>query len=73
MLKYSSPNPWGREFLVAGEQDIIHTKPFFFPFSSAVTYINRPLDVNQRHRPYERDGQIGRVLRSCHDNKPVAF
>ncbi|MQM22392.1 hypothetical protein Taro_055444 [Colocasia esculenta] len=57
MLKYSSPNPcgrvtscWGRvgEFLVAREQEIIHTKPFFFPFSSAATCTNRPLEVYQR-------------------------
>ncbi|MQM10648.1 hypothetical protein Taro_043544 [Colocasia esculenta] len=40
---------WGRveEFLVAGEQEIVHTKPFFFPFSSTVTYTNRPLEVDQ--------------------------
>ncbi|MQL91457.1 hypothetical protein Taro_024068 [Colocasia esculenta] len=51
------PNPrdefitcWGRveEFLVAGEQEIVHTKPFFFPFSSAVTCTNHPLEVDQR-------------------------
>ncbi|MQM13679.1 hypothetical protein Taro_046605 [Colocasia esculenta] len=68
---------WGRveEFLVAGEQEIVHTKPFFFPFSSAVTYTNRPLEVDQRfrRRPCERDGPIGCILRSCHDIKPVAF
>ncbi|MQL67878.1 hypothetical protein Taro_000179 [Colocasia esculenta] len=61
------------EFLVAGEQEIAHTKPFFFPFSSAATYINRPLEVDQRRRPCERDGLIGCVLRSCHDSKPVTF
>ncbi|MQM21027.1 hypothetical protein Taro_054057 [Colocasia esculenta] len=40
---------WGRveEFLVAGEQEIAHTKPFFFPFSSAATCTNHPLEVNQ--------------------------
>ncbi|MQL80947.1 hypothetical protein Taro_013400 [Colocasia esculenta] len=44
---------WGRveEFLVAGEQEIAHTKPFFFPFSSAATCTNRPLEVDQRRRP----------------------
>ncbi|MQL89236.1 hypothetical protein Taro_021806 [Colocasia esculenta] len=51
------PNPrdefrtcWGRveEFLVAGEQEIVHTKPFFFPFSSAATCTNHPLEVDQR-------------------------
>ncbi|MQM14374.1 hypothetical protein Taro_047304 [Colocasia esculenta] len=50
------PNPrdkfrtcWGRveEFLVAGEQEIVHTKPFFFPFSSAATCTNHPLEVDQ--------------------------
>ncbi|MQL91641.1 hypothetical protein Taro_024259 [Colocasia esculenta] len=53
------PNPrdefrtcWGRveEFLVAGEQEIIHTKPFFFPFSYAATCINHPLEIDQRFK-----------------------
>ncbi|MQM07654.1 hypothetical protein Taro_040497 [Colocasia esculenta] len=53
------PNPrdefitcWGRvkEFLVAGEQEIVHTKPFFFPFSSAATCTNHPLEVDQRFK-----------------------
>ncbi|MQM15176.1 hypothetical protein Taro_048110 [Colocasia esculenta] len=41
---------WGRveEFLVAGEQEIVHTKPFFSPFSSAATCTNHPLEVDQR-------------------------
>ncbi|MQM09002.1 hypothetical protein Taro_041860 [Colocasia esculenta] len=41
---------WGRveEFLVAGEQENAHTKPFFFPFSSATTCTNRALEVGQR-------------------------
>ncbi|MQM14135.1 hypothetical protein Taro_047065 [Colocasia esculenta] len=40
---------WGRvgEFLAAGEQEIVHTKPFFFPFSSAATCTNYPLEVDQ--------------------------
>ncbi|MQL95245.1 hypothetical protein Taro_027909, partial [Colocasia esculenta] len=40
---------WGRveEFLVAGEQKIVHTKPFFFPFSSAATCTNCSLEVDQ--------------------------
>ncbi|MQL84037.1 hypothetical protein Taro_016542 [Colocasia esculenta] len=40
---------WGRveEFLAAGELEIAHTKLFFFPFSSVVTCINRPLEVDQ--------------------------
>ncbi|MQL78467.1 hypothetical protein Taro_010886 [Colocasia esculenta] len=67
------PPPGVEELLVAGEQEIAHTKPFFFPFSSATTCINRPLEVNQRRRPCERDGPIGRVLRSCRDSKLVVF
>ncbi|MQL75359.1 hypothetical protein Taro_007733 [Colocasia esculenta] len=41
---------WGRveEFLVAGEQEIANTKPFFFSISSAATCTNRPLEVDQR-------------------------
>ncbi|MQL90217.1 hypothetical protein Taro_022793 [Colocasia esculenta] len=35
------------EFLAAGEQEIVHTKPFFFPFSSAATCTHRPLEVDQ--------------------------
>ncbi|MQL87896.1 hypothetical protein Taro_020453 [Colocasia esculenta] len=66
---------WGcvEEFLVAGEQEIAHTKPFSFPFSYAATCTNCPLEVDQRRRPYECDGPIGRVLRSCHDSKPVTL
>ncbi|MQL97372.1 hypothetical protein Taro_030064 [Colocasia esculenta] len=42
---------WGHvgEFLAAGEQEIVHTKPFFFPFSSAATCTNHPLEVDQRN------------------------
>ncbi|MQL98287.1 hypothetical protein Taro_030989 [Colocasia esculenta] len=66
---------WGHveEFFVAGEQEIAHTNPFFFPFSSAATCTNCPLEVDQRRRPCECDGLIGRVLRSCRDNKIVVF
>ncbi|MQL87462.1 hypothetical protein Taro_020005 [Colocasia esculenta] len=41
---------WGRveEFLVAGEQEIIHTKPFFFPVVSAATCTDHHLEVDQR-------------------------
>ncbi|MQM14921.1 hypothetical protein Taro_047855 [Colocasia esculenta] len=65
------PNPrdefracWGRveELLVAGELWINHKKLIFFPRSSATTCTNRPLEVDQRRRPYERDGPIGRIL-----------
>ncbi|MQM13411.1 hypothetical protein Taro_046336 [Colocasia esculenta] len=66
-------NAWKFEFLAAGGAGDPHTKPFFFPFSSAATCTNRPLEVDQRLRPCERDGLIGRVLRSCHDRKPVTF
>ncbi|MQL94284.1 hypothetical protein Taro_026938 [Colocasia esculenta] len=40
------------EFLVAGEQEIIHTKPFFFPVSSAATCTNHPLEVDQRGKDW---------------------
>ncbi|MQL69944.1 hypothetical protein Taro_002236 [Colocasia esculenta] len=41
---------WGRveKFLVAGEQEIIHTKPFFFPVVSAATYTDHHLGVELR-------------------------
>ncbi|MQM11488.1 hypothetical protein Taro_044395, partial [Colocasia esculenta] len=41
---------WGRveEFLVAGEQEIIHTKSFFFPIESAATCTDGHLEVDQR-------------------------
>ncbi|MQM01598.1 hypothetical protein Taro_034355 [Colocasia esculenta] len=40
---------WGHveEFLVAGEQEIEHTEPFFFPFASTSTCANRPTRVDQ--------------------------
>ncbi|MQM11790.1 hypothetical protein Taro_044698 [Colocasia esculenta] len=61
------------ELLVAEELWNDHKKLIFFPFSSAATCTNRPLEIDQRRRPCERDGPIGRVLRSCRDSKPVAF
>ncbi|MQM19789.1 hypothetical protein Taro_052802 [Colocasia esculenta] len=85
------------EILVAEELWNDHKKLIFFPFSSAATCTNRPLEVDQRttlcqnreslvrnpkhcpfsvrfrRRPCERNGPIGRVLRSCCDRKPVAF
>ncbi|MQM22880.1 hypothetical protein Taro_055939 [Colocasia esculenta] len=66
---------WGHveEFLATGEQEIVHTKPFFFPFSSAATCTNHPLEVDQGRRPCKHDGPIGHVLRSCCDRTPVAF
>ncbi|MQL92756.1 hypothetical protein Taro_025389, partial [Colocasia esculenta] len=80
------------ELLVAEELWNNHKKLFFFPFLSAATCTNRPLEVDQRstlcqykvvldrnprtcpfsvdvrRRPYEGDGPIGRVLRSCRDS-----
>ncbi|MQM09654.1 hypothetical protein Taro_042533 [Colocasia esculenta] len=52
---------WGRveEFLAAGEQDIVHTKPFFFPFSSATTCTNRPLEVNQSESDHDHTHEDG--------------
>ncbi|MQL80335.1 hypothetical protein Taro_012797 [Colocasia esculenta] len=46
----SSITCWGRveKLLVAGEQEIKQTKLIFFPSSSAMTYVNRPLGVDQR-------------------------
>ncbi|MQM10166.1 hypothetical protein Taro_043046 [Colocasia esculenta] len=43
---------WGRveEFLAAGEQEIVHTKPFFFPVASAATSTDSHLGVDQRLR-----------------------
>ncbi|MQM08877.1 hypothetical protein Taro_041728 [Colocasia esculenta] len=32
-----------------------------------------PFSVGLRCRPYERDGPIRHVLRSCRDSKPVVF
>ncbi|MQL97461.1 hypothetical protein Taro_030155 [Colocasia esculenta] len=41
---------WGRveEFLAAGEHEIAHTKPFFFPVASAATCTDCHLEVDQR-------------------------
>ncbi|MQM09179.1 hypothetical protein Taro_042045 [Colocasia esculenta] len=40
---------WGcvEKFLVAGEKEIIHTKPFFFPVMSAAICTDHLLEVNQ--------------------------
>ncbi|MQL85325.1 hypothetical protein Taro_017853 [Colocasia esculenta] len=61
------------ELLVAEELWNNHKKLIFFPFSSAATCTNRPLEIDQRRRPCERDGSIGHVLRSCRDSKPITF
>ncbi|MQM22357.1 hypothetical protein Taro_055408 [Colocasia esculenta] len=41
---------WGRveKFLVAGEKEIIHTKPFFIPVVSAAICTDHLLEVDQR-------------------------
>ncbi|MQL97733.1 hypothetical protein Taro_030430 [Colocasia esculenta] len=63
------PNPrdefrtfWGRveELLVAKELWNDHKKLIFFPFSSAATCTNRPLEIDQR-------------LHALHTPKPLAF
>ncbi|MQL99491.1 hypothetical protein Taro_032215 [Colocasia esculenta] len=58
------------ELLGAGELWINHKKDIFFPRSSSATCTNCPLEADQRRRPYERDGPIGRVLWSCCDSTP---
>ncbi|MQM02147.1 hypothetical protein Taro_034913 [Colocasia esculenta] len=67
------PNPrdefrtcWGRveEFLVAGEQEIVYTKPFFFPFSSAATCTNHPLEVDQRARRVSKGSNLAPMTAS---------
>ncbi|MQM15769.1 hypothetical protein Taro_048719 [Colocasia esculenta] len=64
--------PTGRvgELLVAEELWNDHKKLIFFPFSSAATCTNSPLKIDQRRRPCECDGPIGRVLGSCRDSIP---
>ncbi|MQM01990.1 hypothetical protein Taro_034750 [Colocasia esculenta] len=49
-LGSSSTTCWGQmeELLVAGEQEMKHTKPIFFPLSSVATCKNHPLEVDQR-------------------------
>ncbi|MQL71622.1 hypothetical protein Taro_003937 [Colocasia esculenta] len=59
--------------MAAGEQEIAHTKLFFFPVVSAATCTDSHLEVDQRRRPSERDDPIGRVLGSCRDSEPIAF
>ncbi|MQM17815.1 hypothetical protein Taro_050794 [Colocasia esculenta] len=41
-------NAWKFEFLVSGEQEIAHTKPFLFPIASAATCTDSHLEVDQR-------------------------
>ncbi|MQL94690.1 hypothetical protein Taro_027352 [Colocasia esculenta] len=56
------------EFLVAGGQEIVHIKPFFFPFSSAATCTNRPIEVDQRHLSTDPGIPVDRSMQSV--NKP---
>ncbi|MQM04052.1 hypothetical protein Taro_036844, partial [Colocasia esculenta] len=45
---------WGRveEFLAAGEQEIAHTKPFFFPVASAATFTDSHFKIGySKHSP----------------------
>ncbi|MQL69327.1 hypothetical protein Taro_001590 [Colocasia esculenta] len=66
---------WGHveEFLVARELWIDHKKLIFFPVASAATCIDSHLEVDQRRRPCERDGPIGRVLGLVVTANPAAF
>ncbi|MQM04336.1 hypothetical protein Taro_037131 [Colocasia esculenta] len=56
------------ELLVAVELWNDHKKLIFFPVASVATCTDSHLEVDQRRRPCERDGPIGRVLRSCRDS-----
>ncbi|MQL88722.1 hypothetical protein Taro_021292 [Colocasia esculenta] len=67
------PNPrdefrtcWGRveELLVAEELWNDHKKLFFFPFSSAATCTNRPLEVNQRARRVSKGSNLAPMTAS---------
>ncbi|MQL73695.1 hypothetical protein Taro_006035 [Colocasia esculenta] len=71
------PNPrdefrtcWGRveELLVVEELWNDHKKLIFFLVASAATCTDIHFEVDQRCRPCERDGPIGRVLRSYRDS-----
>ncbi|MQL69307.1 hypothetical protein Taro_001589 [Colocasia esculenta] len=61
------------EFLVARELWINHKKLIFFPVASVATYTDSHLEVDQRRRPCERDGQIGRILGLVATANPAAF
>ncbi|MQL93731.1 hypothetical protein Taro_026379 [Colocasia esculenta] len=58
---------WGHveEFLVAGEQEIAHTKPLFFPAASVATYIDSHLEVDQRWTQFK--GPLKSVRAPRHD------
>ncbi|MQL87800.1 hypothetical protein Taro_020346 [Colocasia esculenta] len=76
------PNPrdklttfWGsmEELMVAEELWNDHKKLIFFPIASAATCTDSHLEIDQRRKPNECDGPIGRVLRCCRNSKPIAF
>ncbi|MQM14852.1 hypothetical protein Taro_047783 [Colocasia esculenta] len=67
------PNPrnefrtcWGRveELSVAEEMWNDHKKPFFFPFSSAATCTNHPLEVDQRARRLSKGSNLAPMTAS---------
>ncbi|MQL83922.1 hypothetical protein Taro_016419 [Colocasia esculenta] len=55
---------WGRveKFLVAGEQEIIHTKPFFFPVVSAATCTYHHLGVELRMKSWRWTSTTGETV-----------
>ncbi|MQL69216.1 hypothetical protein Taro_001514 [Colocasia esculenta] len=56
MLKDQVGRNQGVEFMAAGEQEIAHTKPFFFPIASAATCTDSHLEVDQRPMFIEKLG-----------------
>ncbi|MQL80285.1 hypothetical protein Taro_012733 [Colocasia esculenta] len=58
--------PLGRveELLVAEELWNDHKKPFFFPFSSAATCTNHPLEVDQRARRVSKGSNLAPMTAS---------
>ncbi|MQL82145.1 hypothetical protein Taro_014605 [Colocasia esculenta] len=61
---------WGRveEFLAAGDQEIAHTKLFFFPVASGATCIDSHLEVDQSVQTGGRDSRAWyRIAQERHD------
>ncbi|MQL78891.1 hypothetical protein Taro_011325, partial [Colocasia esculenta] len=52
-------------FSVAGEQEIIHTKPFFLPVVSAATCTDHHFGVEQRSTQYESRSTLDLVPRTA--------
>ncbi|MQL71003.1 hypothetical protein Taro_003320 [Colocasia esculenta] len=52
------------KFLVAGEQEIIHTKPFFFPVVSAATCTDHHLGVELRARRVSKGSSLAPMTAS---------